>query len=237
MGRAFLFFCILVANAMPGAWAGPVSGDLSRYAPAVVTVEVRSMYGSSSGTGFFSSPDGEMITNYHVMGAVERDPSAAVAFHLADGSVVRDYRIGKCSARYGVDLCVLKLPVYPKAYFRVGAGDSDAGLRVGLIGNPGGSGLRGYSGAVLGNLDVDNVPHVALSIELVPGMSGSPIFSSDGRLIAVATLWMQDFVPVLRAELQPGEKRYLAISGRKVADFQREIREFLPVRAYYSPSR
>ena len=158
-----------------------VSGD-SSYFDAVPE--------SDTGSGFFISRDGLIVTNYHVI----KDASI-ITVSLHDGSVYEAQLLGADDEN---DIAVIKITPTADADIEILAfGDSDSlvvGQKVIAIGNPFGydrtmvtgiiSGLsrpvRDESGKVLLGM-------IQTSAPINPGNSGGPLLSTDGKVIGINT--------------------------------------------------
>jgi len=145
---------------------------------------------SDTGSGFFISTDGLIVTNYHVI-----EDASIITVSLYDGSV---YEAGLIGADKENDIAVIKISPTSDADISIlSFGDSDSlvvGQKVIAIGNPFGydrtmvtgiiSGLsrpiRDESGTVLLGM-------VQTSAPINPGNSGGPLLNTAGEVIGINT--------------------------------------------------
>ncbi|KQZ31387.1 trypsin-like peptidase domain-containing protein [Caulobacter sp. Root1472] len=147
----------------------------------------------SSGSGFFISADGYLVTNNHVVADADDDGINVV---LKDGRELKATIVGRDE---GTDLAVLKV-VDPKAKgaaFPFVNFENQAKPRVGdwviTIGNPFGLGGTATAGIIsaynrdLGDSSSNFVDYIQIDAPINRGNSGGPSFDIYGRVIGVNT--------------------------------------------------
>jgi hypothetical protein len=142
---------------------------------------------ASSGTGFFVSDGGELITNFHVYRTALKSGGFSIEFQLYGGKIVRAHKILGCSDSRRIDLCLLKLPVKPKKWFQKEDVDPQQGESLYVIGHPKGLDFSITDGIVSGFRTYEDVEHVQVSAPISGGNSGGPIIDQYSRLLGVAT--------------------------------------------------
>ena len=152
---------------------------LKLYGPAVVRIEVvKDQVAKGHGTGFIVSPDGLIITNYHVM-----QKAFPAYVKLASGEIYDRIDVVEWDPRR--DLAVIKIPGFNLS--TVIFGDSDrieVGSPVVVIGNPLELDLSISSGLISGIRVKEGHRQVQISAAISPGSSGSPVYgagSEDSR--------------------------------------------------------
>ncbi|WP_411847484.1 trypsin-like peptidase domain-containing protein [Roseibacillus persicicus] len=146
----------------------------------VVSLEVEGEEGKS-GTGFFVSRDGLLVTNFHVIsGARVVRAKNYQGFTLSCQGIVvvdeeRDLAVLKFSAR---DLPFLDF---------VETNDLEKGEEVLAIGNPMGLDSSATRGIVSALRKEDGVEVIQFDAAVSPGSSGSPVLNQDGEVLGVAT--------------------------------------------------
>lgn len=185
-------------GALLDAYSRAVAGAAKRVGPAVVAIRTQRLAGGrlravGTGSGFFFTPDGFLLTNSHVIAGAN---VVTVRLAPSDTEVVpRDLTASVVGDDPDTDLAVLRVEGGPYPY--VDFADEKAlvpGQLAIAIGNPLGfqatvtagvvSALGRTMRASTGRL-VDNV--VQTDAALNPGNSGGPLVDSSGKLIGVNT--------------------------------------------------
>lgn len=198
----FLALVTMLALAVllgPVAHAGPLQDLAAKAKPSVVLLSISDASGQKvgSGTGFFVSADGRIITNHHVI-----DGAAKVTASLADGRKID--ATGYLAADAEKDLAIVKIP--GEGFPALTLGESK-GLRMGdevvVIGSPLGLSTTLSVGIVsairtskeqLFEQDDPRAKETAkigswgiqVTAAISPGSSGSPIMTTSGEVVAVA---------------------------------------------------
>lgn len=167
--------------------------------PAVVTVINQQTFGgfydqsgepqtAGTGTGFFISEDGYLVTNNHVI-----EGSDDVSIIFADGTQVDANLVGTDPL---TDLAVIKVDGEIPGYVELGnSAELRPGERVIAIGSPLGSYTNTVTEGIVSGIGrrvqgtsaaIDNLIQHDAAIN--PGNSGGPLFTLDGKVVGVNTL-------------------------------------------------
>ena len=137
----------------------------------------------SSGSGFFISPDGYIVTNNHVV-----DNAEEIKVVLKDGKELKGTVVGRDE---GTDLAVVKVEGHGYPYVDF---ENSAKPRVGdwvlAVGNPFSLGNTATAGIVSAyNRDIGEnfVDYIQIDAPINRGNSGGPTFDTYGRVIGVNT--------------------------------------------------
>ncbi len=140
---------------------------------------------AASGSGFFISPDGYIVTNNHVV-----EHADTITVRTADKRVLKAHLIGRDPT---TDLAVIKVDGVNHPYVSF---EQQAKPRVGdwvvAVGNPFGLGGTATAGIVsaLGRENVDDtrlVDYMQIDAPINRGNSGGPTFDVYGRVVGVNT--------------------------------------------------
>ncbi|MDC3988142.1 S1C family serine protease [Polyangium jinanense] len=196
MVRRFTAAMTLALSFSPAvAWAagGELAELAERTKPSVVllTVEDATGHKVGTGTGFFVSPDGRIVTNHHVV-----DGAAKVTATLSDGSELAI--LGRLDDDEDRDIAILKADGTGLPALSLGDSSGVApGDEVVVIGSP-----LGLSGTLTVGIvsakrergvgkEIDRASELEswglqITAAISPGSSGSPIMTRRGEVVAVA---------------------------------------------------
>jgi hypothetical protein len=170
------------------AWAqNPTPREIAAAAQRA-TVQIRSMDARGDvgglGSGFFVSPDGVIVTNFHVV-----ENAHALQVETFDGEVYDNVYYVTSDPRR--DVAVLKIPVQGAVSLRLGS-DTAAVVGAGVyaMGNPLGQTRTFSDGLVSATRTIEGVSMIQISAPISPGSSGGPVMDARGEVIGVATLVM-----------------------------------------------
>ena len=168
-----------------------VKAVLAAVAPSVVQIEIETedaVFGAGAGTGFIISPDGQVVTNAHVV-----EDAVTIKVMLFDGTVKSAELVQKDPSR---DLAVLKIEGDNLPAARLGnSAEVEVGDEVLAIGNALGLGdtptvTTGIVSALdrqllLGGKRLTHLIQTDAAIN--PGNSGGPLVNANGEVIGVNT--------------------------------------------------
>ncbi len=176
---------------------GTLLDTFQKSRPATLQIEIGSSLMTFSGTplgvgtGFFISPDGLVLTAYHVIDAGSNVPGEVTLSARSPGG--KRYPLELVGFDAYRDLALLKAENAENVpYLEVSPGDPVVGSRVVAIGNSRGDFLQGRAGEVR-RLDVAAVEATfadgtfELSAALAPGDSGGPVLDEAGRAVGVVS--------------------------------------------------
>ena len=139
----------------------------------------------ASGSGFFISPDGYIVTNNHVI-----EDAQKITVHTADGRSLSATVTGRDPE---TDLAVIKVSGGPFQYVSFeNRGSPRVGDWVVAVGNPFGLGGTATAGIVsaIGRQNVGDssfVDYMQIDAPINHGNSGGPTFDVEGRVVGVNT--------------------------------------------------
>ena len=235
---AFLFAIFLALDAAGSALPAQAPQDAEEEAPRSATTTVFARYASrilkiqtveigsaakvSTGTGFFVTVDGRMMTNYHVISEWIHEPAnhrIEVLDTEGKPTVARVVAIDVVS-----DLAVLETGLSTPAHFTLSSVALLQGERLYSLGHPGDLGLSIVEGTYNGFLQHTLYSKIHFTGSINPGMSGGPTITERGRVVGVNVSTMGE----QRSFLVPQE-RAAALLARVLAAGFAPPDSFLPV--------
>lgn len=175
------------------------AGELYRSAsPSVVLIETYGFDGkvSGSGSGFIVSPDGAILTNYHVIAHTKR-----ASVRLANEDAYDDVSVLDLDKRKDIALVKIKAVALPT--LRLGHSNAvQIGDKLYALGSPlGGFFQNSLSEGILSGIrQADGYKFFQLSTPVSHGSSGSPVFDARG-----------DVIGIIEASIEEGQNINLAI--------------------------
>ncbi|HLM69056.1 MAG TPA: trypsin-like peptidase domain-containing protein, partial [Longimicrobium sp.] len=150
------------------------------------TVQIRALDARGGvggmGSGFFVSPDGTIVTNFHVI-----EDAHALQVETFDGEVYDNVYYVTSDPRR--DVAVLKVPVEGAVNLRMGSDTAAVvGAEVFAMGNPLGQTATFSDGLVSATRTVEGVSMIQISAPISSGSSGGPVMDARGEVIGVATM-------------------------------------------------
>jgi hypothetical protein len=172
----------LNANSIVSSFADTIPQLVAKTKPATVQIVALDENWSpiKSGTGFFISPDGLIVTNYHVI----QGASHLVA-RTNEGATFEFQRI--VAQPPDADLAILKFSADGVPCLKLGkSSDAVEGQQVIVIGSP--EGLQGTVSEGIISAFRENRSMIQITAPISHGSSGSPVIDENGQVIGVATL-------------------------------------------------
>lgn len=153
---------------------------------AVVRIDVEAPGGSRQGSGFIVSPDGRVVTNYHVVRNAQ-----SLEIKLASGDVYERAAVLAVDKRR--DIAVLQIPGFDLASLPLGNSDSvRVGTDVVAIGSPLGLDNTVATGIVSGRRqEPEGYGLLQISVPASRGSSGGPVLTRNGKVVGIAVSRMQ----------------------------------------------
>jgi hypothetical protein len=197
--------CLILLGTL--IWSTSLQADtvpqiVAKAKQAVVQVTTFDQNGQplKTGTGFFVTGDGYLLTNNHVIAGASSilvQTSAGAAYHF-ETVVVRST---------DPDLAMLKFTTTDVPYLQLGSSaDTVEGQKVLVIGNP--EGLQGtVSDGIVSAFRGDRT-YIQITAPISPGSSGSPVLDESGQVIGMATLVYRE-----------GQNLNFAISSERIKSF------------------
>ncbi len=194
--------------------AAPIPAPQPAAVPVAPTPAPPPRQGASTGTGFFVSEDGHLVTNAHVV----KDCSS-IAVKTDDGAVQAAVVLATDATN---DLTLLKLAKKPArvAALRIGA---RLGEGVEAFGFPHSDILSTAGNFTLGNVTAlagmrDDIRYLQISAPVQAGNSGGPLLDGSGALVGVVTAKLNAIKVMLASDDLPQNVNF-AVKAAMVAAF------------------
>src|SRR6266404_1275442 len=182
-------------------YAADIPALVQKAKPAIVEILTYDQQNKllKTGTGFFISPDGELLTNYHVISG-----GSFITAKMPNGAVFFLKSIVTASETY--DVAKLQFVATDVPYLTLGSSSSAVeGQRILVIGNP--EGLEGtVSDGIISAFRASRTM-IQITAPVSPGSSGSPVLDESGNVIGIAT-----------QVLKEGQNVNFAISAETIRD-------------------
>ena len=165
---------------------GETPAVFRRFAGQVVKVqvtEIRSGAKTVTGSGFFVSAAGHIMTNYHVVSDLVRSPKHYRAELVDSSGTTRAVTVVAVDVVH--DLAVLASGAAAPRFFELGPLSIAQGLRLYSLGHPGDLGIAIVEGTYNGSLPHTLYPRIHFTGSINPGMSGGPTITIAGRVVGV----------------------------------------------------
>jgi hypothetical protein len=149
----------------------------------VRVIDLSSLKKLAIGTGFQISPEGWIVTNYHVIADVIHNPELyrLELYHegiSAGGLSVLDVDVVH-------DLAILRAEPARPGFLELGNSKLEKGNQVFSLGNPFDYGMSVVEGTYNGLMERTRERKILFSGSLNPGMSGGPAMDQSGRVIGI----------------------------------------------------
>ena len=171
---------------MPEVYASNVNSVVSINVSATTNYFGQTVQTAASGTGFFITEDGYILTNHHVI-----SDASSVKVTLYNGETYDATVIGSDE---DYDIAVLKIDVTGATPVVLGDSSKVAiGESVAAVGNPLGeltfSMSEGIVSCVNRAINVDGTPFNMIQVDcsINPGNSGGPLFNSYGEVVGIVS--------------------------------------------------
>lgn len=176
---------------------------------------------NSTGSGFYVSDDGLIVTNYHVVSSHALEPNIYAMEYVARNGEHGALTLLAIDVLH--DLALLQRKGSQLPYLNFHAGEVAKGVKLYSLGNPNDLGLVIVEGVNNGLREHSFYDSIHFTGAINPGMSGGPVVSRGGELVGINVATMGES----RGFLVPAQfARELLARWRAspvVADFQPEI--------------
>lgn len=140
---------------------------------------------ASTGSGFIISPDGLVVTNFHVISQLALEPDKYRAEYSGpDGRSGSLVPLG-IDVRHDLAVLAIEKPGGPLPYFNWAEAEPSQGNRLYSLGNPLDIGFAVVEGTFNGYPERAFYPQMLFTGAINPGMSGGPVLNSTGRVVGI----------------------------------------------------
>ena len=197
--------CLLLLSTL--VWSTSLHAEtipdiVAKVKPAVVQITTldQDRKPLKTGTGFFVSADGYLLTNNHVV--------AGGSFILAQTNSGAVYNFESIVVRSeDPDLAMLKFTTTDVPHLQLGSSEGLVeGQKILVIGNP--EGLQGTVSDGIVSAFRDNRTYIQITAPISAGSSGSPVLDETGQVIGMATLVFRE-----------GQNLNFAISAERIKSY------------------
>jgi S1-C subfamily serine protease len=138
---------------------------------------------AASGTGFVATPDGMVLTNYHVVAKLALEPAVyELELERSNGSSAKPRLL---AVDVPNDLAVLSTGEGGQSFLAFRPLPLNKGERGFAIGHPLDLGLTIVEGTYNGLIETEFVPRIHYAGAVNPGMSGGPAVALDGKVVGI----------------------------------------------------
>ena len=164
----------------------PGSQMVDRSTRSLVSIMSFDEYGRplSSGSGFFINAMGDIVTNHHVLAGSQK-----VIIETSEGERGDIIEIIKDDPM--VDLTIARTSIRDTIPLPLGDSDRiEVGEDIIVLGDQPGAGKTISLGIVKGVVEANGVTLIEITASIRPGRSGAPVLSSAGKVIGIATAFL-----------------------------------------------
>jgi len=158
---------------------------VKRIQPAVVTVMAYNARGEAlaQGSGFFVTPGGHFLTNYHVLAQAAR-----AEVKTSGGWYYPVKGVAAVDRDWDLVVAVIDPPRGGVSSLKISNAFPEVGERVAVVGSPLGLEQTLSDGVVSAVRRAAGGKILQISAAVYPGSSGSPVINREGEVVGVATL-------------------------------------------------